>query len=133
MSIQKAFLRIFVLQVSRSCGRRWRRGTRACEANLRLKKSIQRRSSAHFPDTRTKIVLHGLFETFREHQWNLREHSQRDRLTKLQELRLADPGVYKNQKIDPASIMAALSRTEAGFLVSTVDFPSVRNLETEPE
>ena len=43
------------------------------------------------------------------------------------------PGVYKNQKIDPASIMAALSRTEAGFLVSAVDFPSVRNLETEPE
>ena len=29
--------------------------------------------------------------------------------------------------------MAALSRTEAGVLVSTVDFPSVRNLETEPE
>ena len=70
---------------------------------------------------------------FRKNQWNLRVQSQCDGLTKLQELRSADPGVYKNQKIDPPSIMAALSRTMAGFLVSTVDFPSVRNLETEPE
>ena len=85
----KAFLRIFVLQVSRSCGRRWRRGTRACEANLRLKKSTQRRSSAHFPDTRTKILLRGLFEMLIENQWNLREQSQCEGLTQLQELRLA--------------------------------------------
>ena len=76
----KAFKGIFVLQVSRSCGRRWRRGTRACEANLRLKKSIQHLSWAHFPDTRTKIVLLRLFKMFRENQWNLRVQSQREGL-----------------------------------------------------